>query len=99
MVFVLKDFVVFCASEHVDEVVHTKALARAVSGRQGHLGGLGAIPAIHRSEAVIAVAAGRGQLFTKIGEECLAAAAGDFAQAQHGVEAVLLFPFVEFGAL
>ena len=81
----LPDLVGFLALEYIDQVVHAEALTGAGHGTQRHAAGFGGIPGLGGLQTAVAVAAGLGVGLSKIVEQRLAPAAGDLAQAQHGV--------------
>ena len=90
------------AQQHVDQVAHTIALAGAKHCRQGLARRLGSIPGLDVVDAVVTVPARLLEDFIEVGQQRLAAAAGFFAQRQHGIELVLLdalVAFVPFGVL
>ena len=86
LVRVLENLVGLHAQQHVDQVVHTEALPGAVHAGQRLAGGLRAIPGGRGRQAGIAIAAEFGRVFAEIMQQRLAPAAGDLAQAQHGIE-------------
>jgi hypothetical protein len=93
---------VVLAQQHIDQVADAVALAGAEHRRQRLAGRLGGVPGLDAVDAVVAVAAGLLQHFVEVGQQRLAAAAGFFAQRQHGVELVLLdalVALVAFGVL
>ena len=77
----------------------TKALAGAIDAGQELSGRLRWRPRFVGDLAVIAVAALIWGLVGKVVEQYFAAAAGDFAEAQHGVQLVALGAFKLFGAI
>ena len=80
------DALVAFAEQHIDQVMNAETLAGAVHARHRLLRGLGAVPGLRRLQAVVAVAArGVGGL-AEILEDGAAAAGGQFAQANHGLQ-------------
>ena len=99
MVIELQDLVGLCAAQHIDQVVDPEALPGAIDRAQGLARGLGAVPGIHRLQAGITIATGRRQRVAEVLQQGLPAAGGDLAQAQHGVQAMLLRALVFLAAL
>ena len=77
----------------------TKALAGAIHAGEELLGGFGGVPGLWGYLAVVAVAALVWSVVSKVVEQHFAAAAGDFAEPQHGVELVALGAFKLLGAI
>jgi hypothetical protein len=81
---------VVLAQQHVGEIGDAEALIGAVDARQRLLRRDGAVPGLHRGQAGVAVAAGRGQRLAEVVEHDATAAFGALAQADQGVELVQL---------
>ena len=88
------DLVGAVAGKHVDQVVDAEALAGAVDTAQGLLGGFGGVEGFRWMQAGVAVTAGLFQGFSKVVQQCLAAAMGDFAQPQHAFQALVFVALV-----
>ena len=82
----LLDAFAFAATQHVDHMGCTKALAGAVNAAQGFLCRQRGIPAGGGLQAVVAVAAGLRIGFAEAGQQYLAAALHGFAIAQQLVQ-------------
>ncbi len=78
------------AHQHVDQIVHAESLAGAMHAGQRLLRRFSGIPGLRRFDTGIAVAAGHRQRIIKVGQQRLAAAGGELAQTEHGIELVAL---------
>ena len=85
---------VVLTDEHVDQIIHAEALAGAGNAGHGLPRGLGAVPGLRRVQAIVAIPAVRPRLFPKVGANGPATARGEFAQADHGFQLLVLHPLV-----
>ena len=86
--------VVGLAQQHIDQVADAEALAGAVHTGERLLRRHRGVPCLRRGEAGIAVAAGFIHLVAEVGQQRLAAAAGELAVAQHALQLLCLDAFV-----
>ena len=94
-----RDALVRPPHEHVDEVGGAEALAGAIDGRQRLLRQHRAVHRLRRGEAVVAVAARLRLPLAEVGEQRLAPAARQFAQADQRAELLPLHLLVGFRAV
>ena len=99
LVLELGNFVGLGSAQHIDEMIDTKALPSAIHCAQSHSGRFGAIPCRYRLQAIITISTGLLQRIIEVSQQGLAPAAGNFTQPQHGVQAMLLGPFVLLGTI
>ena len=93
------DACIVLTDEHVDQVGHAEAFAGAGDAGHGLLRSLGAVPGLRRVHAIIAIAAGLSRLFAEVGADGAAAAGGEFAQAHHGFQFLVLHPLMRLVGL
>ena len=85
------DALIILAVQHIDHIVHAKALTGAVDRRECLTASFSGVPSDRRCCAVIAIAAGLGHILAKIRQQQLATAIAGFTQAKHGLEFVMLY--------
>src|SRR6476619_5084634 len=87
---VLADLHRIRAAQDVDHVRRAETLSAAVDARQHFLRGDGAVPALRRLQAVVAMPAGAGMRLAEIRQQRLSPAAGGFAETDQRIELAAL---------